>query len=67
MLNLPIIDGKMAVRVALYNDQGFIDNVAEFQADNTINPTFPGDTVTYAEGTLFANGTVVGAGNDGSC
>ena len=65
MLNLPIIDGKMAVRVALYNDRqgGFIDNVAgEFQADNTINPTFPGDSVTYAEGTVFANGTVVGAG-----
>ena len=29
MLNLPIIDGKMAVRVALYNDRqgGYIDNV----------------------------------------
>jgi iron complex outermembrane receptor protein len=65
MLNLPIIDGKMAVRVALYNDRqgGFIDNVpGEFQANNAINPTFPGDTVTYAEGTVFANGTVVGEG-----
>ena len=65
MLNLPVIDGKMAVRVALYNDRqgGYIDNVqGEFQANSDINPTFPGDSVTFAEGTVFANGTVVGAG-----
>jgi iron complex outermembrane receptor protein len=64
MLNFPIIEGKLAARVALYNDRqgGYIDNVAgTFQADNTINPTFPGDSVTYAPGTVFANGTVVGA------
>ena len=63
MLNFPIITGKLAARVALYNDRqgGFIDNVAgTFQADNAINPTFPGDSVTYAAGTVFANGTVVG-------
>ncbi len=63
MLNFPIMEGKMAARVALYNDRqgGFIDNVAgTFQANSDINPTFPGDTVTYAAGTVFANGTVVG-------
>ena len=63
MLNFPIITGKLAARVALYNDRqgGFIDNVAgTFQADNAINPTFPGDSVTYAAGHVFANGTVVG-------
>ena len=64
MLNFPIIAGKLAARVALYNDRqgGYIDNVAgTFQADNSINPTFPGDSVTYAAGTVFANGDVVGA------
>ena len=64
MLNFPIIAGKLAARVALYNDRqgGYIDNVAgTFQADNAINPTFPGDSVTYAAGTVFANGDVVGA------
>ncbi len=64
MLNFPIITGKLAARVALYNDRqgGYIDNVAgTFQADNAINPTFPGDSVTYAAGTVFANGDVVGA------
>ena len=63
MLNFPIVTGKLAARVALYNDRqgGFIDNVAgTFQADNAINPTFPGDSVTYAAGTVLANGTVVG-------
>ena len=63
MLNFPLITGKLAARVALYNDRqgGFIDNVAgTFQADNAVNPTFPGDSVTYAAGTVLANGTVVG-------
>ena len=65
MLNLPVIEGKMAVRVALYNDRqgGYIDNVAgTFQADNTVNPTFPGASVTFPAGTVFANGDIVGAG-----
>ncbi|MDA9050085.1 TonB-dependent receptor [Pseudomonadales bacterium] len=65
MLNLPVIEGKMAVRLALYNDSqgGYIDNVeGTFQADNAVNPTFPGETVTFAPGTVFANGDVVGAG-----
>ena len=65
MLNFPVIDGKLAARIALYNDRqgGYIDNVeGTFQADNSINPTFPGDSKFYAEGTVFANGDVVGPG-----
>jgi iron complex outermembrane receptor protein len=65
MLNLPIIEGKLAARVALYNDRqgGYVDNVAgTFQANSAINPTFPGNSVNFAEGDVFANGDVVGAG-----
>ena len=65
MLNFPVIEGKLAARIALYNDRqgGYIDNVeGTFQADNSINPTFPGDSKFYAEGTIFANGDVVGPG-----
>ena len=65
MLNVPVIEGKFALRAALYNDNqgGYIDNVeGTFVADNSINPTFPGDTVFYGEGTVFADGTVVGPG-----
>lgn len=65
MVNVPIIEGKFAVRAALFNDRqgGYIDNVeGTFTADNSVNPTFPGDTVFYPEGTVFANGDVVGAG-----
>jgi outer membrane receptor protein involved in Fe transport len=65
MINIPIIDGKFALRGAFYNDHqgGYIDNVeGTFVARNSINPTFPGDTVDYAEGTVFADGTVVGPG-----
>lgn len=65
MINLPIIEDKFAIRAALYNDQqgGYIDNVAgTFVADPALNPTFPGDTVTYGAGTILANGTVVGPG-----
>lgn len=65
MLNIPIISGKLAGRIAAYNDQqgGYIDNVAgTFTADPALNPTFPGDTIFYPEGTVFANGDVVGAG-----
>ena len=62
MLNIPICEG-VAFRAALFNDNqgGYIDNVeGTFQADSAINPTFPGDSVTYAPGTIFANGDVVG-------
>jgi len=65
MLNIPIISGKMAGRIAAYNDQqgGYIDNVAgNFTADPSLNPTFPGDTIFYDEGTVFADGTTVGPG-----
>jgi outer membrane receptor protein involved in Fe transport len=64
VLNVPLMDGKLAGRAALYRDSqgGYIDNVqGTFQADNTVNPTFPGDSVTYAAGTQFADGSVVGA------
>ena len=65
MINIPLIENKLAVRGAFYSDNrgGYIDNVeGTFQADPAINPTFPGDSVTYAAGTVFANGTTVGAG-----
>ena len=65
MLNIPLIDGKLAGRIAMYNDNqgGYIDNVeGTFTADPALNPTFPGDTVFYPEGTVFANGNVVGPG-----
>ncbi|MFT4633624.1 MAG: iron complex outermembrane receptor protein [Saprospiraceae bacterium] len=65
MLNLPIIEGKLAARVALYNDRqgGYVDNVeGTFQANSAINPTFPGSSVNFPAGTVFANGDVVGAG-----
>lgn len=65
MLNLPMIDNKLAVRLALYNDRqgGYIDNVdGTFTANSAINPAFPGDSVTFPAGTVFANGDVVGAG-----
>ncbi|NIM69094.1 MAG: TonB-dependent receptor [Xanthomonadales bacterium] len=65
MINIPIIGDKLAFRAALYNDHqgGYIDNVeGTFQADPSINPTFPGDSVFYPAGTVFADGTVVGAG-----
>ena len=64
MINIPIVEGKMAFRAALYNDNqgGYIDNVAgTFQADHTVNGTFPGHSVTYQPGHKFANGTSVPA------
>ncbi|MGI9199503.1 MAG: TonB-dependent receptor, partial [Woeseiaceae bacterium] len=65
MLNVPIIKDKLAVRAAFYNDRqgGYIDNVAgTFVADPALNPTFPGETVTFDPGTILADGTAVGAG-----
>jgi len=65
MLNIPLVEGKMAFRMALYNDNqgGYIDNVqGTFQADKAVNGTFPGATVNFKEGHKFYNGTVVGAG-----
>ena len=65
MINIPVIDDKFALRAAFYNDRqgGYIDNVAgTFVADPALNPTFPGETVTYEPGTILADGTAVGAG-----
>ena len=62
MINIPIVEGKMAFRAALYNDSqgGYIDNVAgTFQANHLVNPTFPGNTVTFQPGHKFFNGTSV--------
>ena len=64
MINIPLVERKMAFRAALYNDNqgGYIDNVAgTFQADHTVNGTFPGHTVTFQPGHIFANGTSVPA------
>ncbi|MDG1713486.1 MAG: TonB-dependent receptor, partial [Woeseiaceae bacterium] len=66
MLNIPLIEGKMAFRMALYNDNqgGYIDNVeGSFTASNAVNPTFPKTTgVKYAKDTRFFNGTEIKAG-----
>jgi hypothetical protein len=66
MLNIPLVEGKMAFRVALYNDNqgGYIDNVAgTFTPSNSVNGTFPKTTgVTYAKDTRFFNGTEIAAG-----
>ncbi len=65
MINIPLIDNKLAVRGAFYSDNrgGYIDNVeGTFQADDNVNIAFPGDSVFYPEGTVFANGSTVGAG-----
>ena len=66
MLNIPLVDGKMAFRVALYNDNqgGYIDNVAgTFTASSKVNGTFPVATGhTYATAQRFFNGTEVAAG-----
>jgi len=64
MINIPIVEGKMAFRAALYNDNqgGYIDNVeGNFQADHTVNGTFPGHSVTFQPGHKFWNGTSVPA------
>ena len=66
MLNIPLVEGKMAFRMALYNDNqgGYIDNVeGSFTASNAVNPTFPKTTgVKYAKDTRFFNGTEIKAG-----
>ena len=64
MINIPLIEGKLAVRAAIYSDNrgGYIDNVlSSFTADSEINPTYPGDSKTFDAGHTFANGDVVGA------
>lgn len=65
MINIPLIDNKLAIRGAFYSDNrgGYIDNVeGTFQANENVNIAFPGSSVFYPEGTVFANGTTVGAG-----
>jgi outer membrane receptor protein involved in Fe transport len=66
MINIPVIEGKLAVRAAVYSDNkgGYIDNVeGTFTADPSINTTFPNkDGVFFEPGHVFGNGTVVGAG-----
>ena len=65
MINIPVIEGKLAVRAAVYSDNkgGYIDNVeGTFTASPTLNPAYPGASVDFDEGHVFANGTVVGEG-----
>ena len=65
MINIPVIEGKLAVRAAVYSDNkgGYIDNVeSTFTANPSVNPAYPGPTVDFPAGHVFANGTVVGAG-----
>ena len=64
MINIPLVEGKMAFRAALYNDNqgGYIDNVpGTFKASKAKNGTFPGDSVTFQPGHTFWNGTSVPA------
>jgi len=65
MINIPLIEGKLAVRAAVYTDNkgGYIDNVeGTFTANPALNPAYPGNSVDFAEGHIFGNGTVVGEG-----
>ena len=65
MINIPVIDGKLAVRAAVYSDNkgGYIDNIeGSFTANPNLNPSYPGSSVTFEEGHVFGNGTVVGPG-----
>jgi outer membrane receptor protein involved in Fe transport len=65
MINIPVIEGKLAVRAAVYSDNkgGYIDNVeGTFTANAAVNPKYPGASVDFEEGHVFGNGTVVGAG-----
>ena len=65
MINVPIIEDKLAIRIAAYSDRqgGYIDNVAgTFSAGSGLNPSHPGATHTIAGGTVLADGTVVAAG-----
>jgi len=65
VLNVPVIEDKLALRGVFYTDKkgGYIDNVAgTFTASGDVNPAFPASSVTFAEGTTFVNGTVVPAG-----
>jgi outer membrane receptor protein involved in Fe transport len=65
MINIPVIEGKLAVRAAVYSDNkgGYIDNIeGTFTASSALNPKYPGSSVTFDEGHVFGNGTVVGAG-----
>ena len=65
MINIPVIDGKLAVRAAVYSDNkgGYIDNIeGSFTANPSVNPAYPGSSVTFEEGHVFGNGTVVGPG-----
>ena len=44
MINIPVIDGKLAVRAAVYSDNkgGYIDNVeVSFTANPSLNPAYP--------------------------
>ena len=65
MINIPVIDGKLAVRAAIYSDNkgGYIDNIEGiFTANPSLNPAYPGSSVTFDEGHIFGDGTVVGPG-----
>ncbi|MGB0906818.1 MAG: TonB-dependent receptor [Maricaulaceae bacterium] len=62
VVNVPVIEDKFALRGVFYTDKkgGYIDNVAgTFQANNAVNPAFPGSSVFYPNGTTFVNGTTV--------
>jgi outer membrane receptor protein involved in Fe transport len=62
VLNVPIIEDKLAVRGVVYTDKkgGYIDNVAgTFAASSAVNPTFPGNSILYPQGTVFVNGDTV--------
>ena len=56
MINIPVIEGKLAVRAAVYSDNkgGYIDNVeCTFTANPLLNPAYPGASVDFAAGHVF--------------
>lgn len=62
VLNVPVIEDKLALRGVFYTDKkgGYIDNVAgTFQASNAVNPAFPGNSVFFPNGTRFVDGSTV--------
>lgn len=63
MVNIPLIEDKLAVRGAFYTDNkgGYIDNVGRSITvpDPSVNASYPGDTVLFDQGTVFANGDTV--------
>ena len=63
VINLPIIEDKLAVRIVGFNDQqgGYIDNVeGVYQPQAGATNNIPVDSISFEPGHKLADGTVVG-------